>query len=180
MAPILSVLSCFTWKTVELRNAVCSKSYFKTRKNQVWLFRWISASPALCITFIVYIAWTIFLVTVYVEIFAGILFREIVKTQAPRNFRGFNFRDYVACLVLRPTYVQFLRVLFSRMQTNSRNTRKLIHRENFNVYGTWGVKWWSHSCILQCLCSKLMYILIDVYIHTLRDLSAVYMYTSLY
>ncbi len=75
-------------------------------------------------------------VTVYVEIFVGILFREIVKNQAPRNFRGFNFRDYVACLVVRPTYVQFLRFLFSRMQTNSRNTRKLIHRENFNVYGT--------------------------------------------
>ncbi len=74
--------------------------------------------------------------TVYVEIFAGILFREIVKNQALRNFHGFNFRDYVACLVLRPTYVQFLRFLFSRMQTNSRNTRELIHRENFNVYGT--------------------------------------------
>ncbi len=58
-----------------------------------------------------------------------------MKNQAPRNFRGFNFRDYIACLVLRPTYVQFLRFLFSRMQTNLRNTRKLIHRENVNVYG---------------------------------------------
>ncbi len=68
--------------------------------------------------------------TVYVEIFAGILFREIVKNRSPRNFR-----DYVVCLVLRPMYVQFLWFLFSRMQTNSRNTRKLIHCENFNVYG---------------------------------------------
>ncbi len=89
--------------------------------------------------------------TVYVEIFAGILFREIMKNQAPRNFRSFNFRDYVACLILRPTYVQFLQFLFSRMQTNSRNTRKLIHCENFNVYGTIYLR-----IAVACLCSDCM------------------------
>ncbi len=29
----------------------------------------------------------------------GILFREIMKKLAPRNIRGFNFREYVHCSV---------------------------------------------------------------------------------
>ncbi len=36
-----------------------------------------------------------------VEVFVGILFREIVKKLALRNFLGLNFREYIACLVLR-------------------------------------------------------------------------------
>ncbi len=39
--------------------------------------------------------------TVYVKIFAGILFPVIVKTLAPQNVRGFNFREHIVCLVLR-------------------------------------------------------------------------------
>ncbi len=38
---------------------------------------------------------------------------------------GFNFREYVACLILRPPQTTFLWFLFSRMQTNSRNMRNL-------------------------------------------------------
>ncbi len=45
--------------------------------------------------------------TVYVEIFTGIFFREIVKKLAPLNFSDFNFREYVACLILRPNFCGF-------------------------------------------------------------------------
>ncbi len=71
--------------------------------------------------------------TVCGEIFAGILFCEIVKNLAPRTIRGFNFWEYVACLVLRPIFTAFY---FRECRlTNWRNTQKLIHCENVIVYG---------------------------------------------
>ncbi len=42
----------------------------------------------------------------YVEIFAGILFREVVKKLAPQNL-WFYFHKYAACLVLRPVTDKF-------------------------------------------------------------------------
>ncbi len=39
--------------------------------------------------------------TVYVEIFVGILFCEIVKKLGPQIFGCFHFREYVVCFVLR-------------------------------------------------------------------------------
>ncbi len=39
--------------------------------------------------------------------FVGIIFREIGKRLAQRNFHGFNFREYAACLVVRPTFWGF-------------------------------------------------------------------------
>ncbi len=48
--------------------------------------------------------------TVYIEVVVAILFREIVKKLTPRTFRIFNFRKYVACLVLRPVTDNFSRM----------------------------------------------------------------------
>ncbi len=64
------------------------------------------------------------------------------------NFRSFNFREYVACLILRPV-TDIFHGFISRMQTNSRNSRKLIHRENSNVYSTIP---YSHALPVRFLC----------------------------
>ncbi len=40
--------------------------------------------------------------TVYVEIFTGILFREIVKRLSAQIFHSLKFCEYAACLILRP------------------------------------------------------------------------------
>ncbi len=89
------------------------------------------------------------MVTIYIEIFAGNLFCEIMKKLALWNIRGFNIREYVACLVLRPVTDKSSRFLFSRMQTNSRNTWKSIHCENFTAHAnrrSWSRKAWVVSC----------------------------------
>ncbi len=54
-----------------------------------------------------YIRDTIYL---YVEIFVGILFHEIVKKLALQHFLGFNVRKYVACLALKPVANKILTV----------------------------------------------------------------------
>ncbi len=51
---------------------------------------------------------------------------------------------YIACLILRPVADNLSRFIFSQMQTNSRITRKLIHRENFNVYGMHALFYAAH------------------------------------
>ncbi len=63
---------------------------------------------------------------VYVETFAGILFHEVVKKLASQNFHGFNFHEYIACLILRLVTANFS---FSRIQTNSKNTWKGINHK---------------------------------------------------
>ncbi len=55
----------------------------------------------------------------------------MLRNLALRNFRGFNFREYIVCLALRPVAENFSCFLFSKMQTNF---RKFIHCKNFNVY----------------------------------------------
>ncbi len=55
----------------------------------------------------------------------------MLRNLTPWNFRGFNFREYVACLALRPVAENFSCFLFSQMQTNF---WKFIHCKNFNVY----------------------------------------------
>ncbi len=42
----------------------------------------------------------------------------------------------MACLVLRQVADNFLQFVCSRMPTNSRNKRKLVHCLNFNIYDT--------------------------------------------
>ncbi len=58
----------------------------------------------------------------------GFYICEIVKKLALRNF-VVEFREHVACLVLTPVANKLSWFLFSRMQTKSLNTRKLIHRK---------------------------------------------------
>ncbi len=63
--------------------------------------------------------------------FHGDFIHKIAKQLAPWNFRSFNSHKYVGCLILRPVTVS----IFSRMQTSSQNTWKLIHCKILNVYG---------------------------------------------
>ncbi len=59
----------------------------------------------------------------------GFVIREIVVL---RNFCSFNFWEYVAYFVLRPVTNKMSWCLFLQLKTNS---RELVHRKTFNVYG---------------------------------------------
>ncbi len=58
----------------------------------------------------------------------GFYFVTIVRAGTVK-VHVFNFCEYVACLVLRPVADKF-----EQMQTNSRNPRKIVRRENFNGF----------------------------------------------